>query len=418
MLAALFFVIIPLSTIIWRNVHAKSSIDEIWVAPGFEASLWASSLNRPRSILPTTNGDFIVVSHSGEVYALWDDDENGQCDNDERVVIASTGGSGHGLFIFNGSLYASSATQVFRWSYKVGSRKYLGFPDVVIHSMPSGGHGTRTLVIDENGRLFVSIGSGENVDDNESRAKIIQVDVNKVPTNGYDYNQCKVWASGLRNEVGLAVDKYGTLWGVENGVDSLEREDFGDIHENNPSEEVNRFYESDMFFGYPYCWSEYILPSQYARGAGTQWAHPKFMSDGVHNDSWCQNIQNVQPPVYNLPAHTAPLSMMFYYGKSFPDVYRGGAFVTLHGSWNRKVPQGYKVVYLKYKENRPVEHVDFIKHIGELEYWSTDMRPVGLAINIPKGEHFRTNETLSHMDCLYVTSDASGEIIRVCPTSL
>jgi glucose/arabinose dehydrogenase len=102
----------------------------------------------------------------------------------------------------------------------------------------------------------------------------------------------KVFADGLRNEVGLAFDKFGTLWGVENGADQLNRPDLGgDIHNGNPAEEMNRFNGSvGQHYGYPYCFSTDNLPG-YAKG--TQFAWPTFMNDGTHTDEWCRNATNV-----------------------------------------------------------------------------------------------------------------------------
>lgn len=102
----------------------------------------------------------------------------------------------------------------------------------------------------------------------------------------------QLFAEGLRNEGGLAFDNNGVLHGVENGADNLNRADLGgDIHDLNPTEEFNRFDGPlGQHFGYPYCFSTYNLPG-YA--PGTQFAWPDFMNDGVHNDDWCKNVNNV-----------------------------------------------------------------------------------------------------------------------------
>ena len=123
------------------------------------------------------------------------------------------------------------------------------------------GHTTRTLVFDKTGRLYVSIGSNRNVDENSYRSRIRRFTLDSIPAGGIDFNTGEVFADGLRNEVGLAFDKFGVLWGVENGADRLQREDLGgDIHNENPAEELNRFPEGDAqkkSYGYPYCWTEF-----------------------------------------------------------------------------------------------------------------------------------------------------------------
>ena len=102
------------------------------------------------------------------------------------------------------------------------------------------GHKTRTLAFDNQGRLYVSIGSAGNVDMNSYRSRIRRFDLS---TSSFplDFATGEVYADGLRNEVGLAFDRFNVLWGVENGADKLFRSDLGgDIHNNNPSEELNR----------------------------------------------------------------------------------------------------------------------------------------------------------------------------------
>jgi len=100
------------------------------------------------------------------------------------------------------------------------------------------GHRTRTLAFDSSGRLYVSIGSADNVDEDSFRARIRRFDLNNV-TLPVDFVDGEVFADGLRNEVGLAFDRHNVLWGVENGADKLYRDDLGgDIHNDNPAEEV------------------------------------------------------------------------------------------------------------------------------------------------------------------------------------
>ena len=97
-------------------------------------------------------------------------------------------------------------------------------------------------------------------------------------------------ADELRNEVGLAFDPHGVLWGAENDADRLVRNDLGgDIHNDNPGEELNKFAEADRgrHWGHPFCWSEWrIDPKCGGRGTGTVWAWPSFVNDGTHTDRW------------------------------------------------------------------------------------------------------------------------------------
>jgi len=206
---------------------------------------------------------------------------------------------------------------------------------------------------------------------------------------------------GLRNEVAINYDKHGNLFGVENGVDNLNRRDLGgNIHEDNPSEEVN-FLGKNGFYGYPYCWSEGKLPAQYAKGPGTQWVHEDFMGKGNYSDAWCRD-HSIRP-VFNLEAHTAPLDIVFYYGTSFPQKYQNNAFIAQHGSWNRNTPIGYKVTLMTMDPNThmPVSAEPFLYHQASAR-WPRGFRPVGLAV-----------KKCSSGDCLYVSSDATREIIEI-----
>jgi len=212
-----------------------------------------------------------------------------------------------------------------------------------------------------------------------------------------------LFANGLRNEIGLRWDDVNNqLWGVENGLDNLNRPDLGgDIHNTNPSEEVNLFSVEGGCYGYPYCWSEDILPT-FGIGPGTQWATPNFMN--VTTDEWCQNTSNVVKPVFNLPAHTAPMDILFYRGTTFPEEYRNSAFISLHGSWNRSPPAGYSVVYLTFNNGLPETCEPFLTYSGNGDAQTGPgwMRPVGLGI-IP----------CVYGECLLIASDNDGTLYAI-----
>jgi glucose/arabinose dehydrogenase len=384
---------------------ASAALAEGAVPEGFCAWTFAERLSTPRGIRHAPNGDVLVLERgSARVTVLWDADGNGVSGDGERAVLAQAPGLNHGLAVVPGSpgwLYASSASTVYRWPYTPGDRSDLGEPQVVVAGIPSGGHSTRTLVLDEQGRLYVSVGSASNVDEDSSRSRIRRFELCNIPSDGIPFAAGEIFADGLRNEVALAFDSMGVLWGVENGVDNLNRQDLGgDIHEDNPAEEVNRFDVAGRFYGYPYCFSEFLLPPGVGSGPGTQWAHPRFINDGTHDDEWCRDPGNVVPPVFSLPAHTAPLGMLFNDGRSLPPGYRGDAFVALHGSWNRDVPIGYKVVRLEFSDGIPVRFSLFLEAaaVGDRP-GNWPHRPVDVAYG-PRGE-------------ILVTSDATGVVLAV-----
>jgi len=180
----------------------------------------------------------------------------------------------------------------------------------------------------------------------------------------------------------------------------------GDIHNDNPAEEVNKFVTPGRFYGYPYCWSEYRLPT-FGEGPGTQWLQPQFERVPPYTDAWCKSTSNVVPPAWSMGAHQAPLDIKFYKGTSFPSEYSGGAFVSLHGSWNRNPPQGYRVNFLTVQNGVPTKEDVFLRHSGNSQNWPNSVRPVGLANSRCRDGSGDSN------DCLFVTSDASGQVIKI-----
>lgn len=136
----------------------------------------------------------------------------------------------------------------------------------------------------------------------------------------------------------------------------------------------------------PYCWTEFSLQEDVGNGIGTVWAWPSFLSSGVISDEECQS--DYVPPVVSLQGHSAPLGLVFYtYNESipsdcnnmpFPEDYDGFVFIAYHGSWNRDVPTGYKVVYVPFDKNGTVsgDPVDLLSHQGTDAAWDDGFRPV------------------------------------------
>jgi len=370
------------------------------LAPGLCASIWTSGISAPRAIATSSNGDIVVLeSGTFSVLVFWED--GGQV---RRATLAKQNGLNHEVFIHNGYIYASNSTTVFRWRYNPGVRTGLGNSEIVINSMPCCHHMTRSLEFDSSGMLYAQSGSGDNVDPDSTNSRIKRFNIASVPSGGLSWNAGEIFADGLRNEVGIKFDSQGRLWGVENGVDDLNRPDLGgDIHQDNPSEEINMFTRAGGFYGYPYCWSEFKLINNQSHPVGTQWAHPQFMNDGKHTDAWCRDMTNVVPPVYNLPAHTAPLGILFYNGNTFPGVQTGDAIITQHGSWDRNTPSGYRVSLVKIQNGSPVSDSRLLAYSGPGDTGPNwPIRPVGLTMAKCGGK-----------ECMLVTSDSNGIIISI-----
>jgi glucose/arabinose dehydrogenase len=189
--------------------------------------------------------------------------------------------------------------------------------------------------------------------------------------DGPDARGERIFASGLRNAVGLAVHpETGELWATNNGRDLM-----GD---DLPPETVY-IVQDGADYGWPRCHSG-IIPD------------PDFGGPNA-----CDGAPR---PIVQMQAHSAPLGLVFYTGDSFPGEYQDDLFIAFHGSWNRSVPTGYKVVRLPLDENQvagPVE--DFAVGWLDEDTGQATGRPVGLAIG-PDG-------------ALYISDDKGGLIYRV-----
>jgi glucose/arabinose dehydrogenase len=149
-----------------------------------------------------------------------------------------------------------------------------------------------------------------------------------------DGSDMKIFARGLRNSVGLAVNpRTGTIWATDNGRDML-----GD---DVPPDEVNDL-AAGGDFGWPYCYGKQITDASQVKAG----------------DDRCRKTI---PAKVEIQAHSAPLGLAFAGGPMFPPEYRNDLFVALHGSWNRRIPTGYKVIRVRLNEKSEVLGVeDFI----------------------------------------------------------
>lgn len=130
----------------------------------------------------------------------------------------------HGIALHNGYLYASSAIRVYRWPYKPGQFSLINrnTMETVITNITqtSAGHSTRTLIFDDVGRLYISVGSQNNIDPDSYRSRIrrFTIDLQFLPI---PFNNGEIFADGCRNTVGLGFSATGTLYGVDNGSDMV-----------------------------------------------------------------------------------------------------------------------------------------------------------------------------------------------------
>jgi glucose/arabinose dehydrogenase len=288
-------------------------------------------------------------------------------------------------------VYIGNTNGVVRFPYRSGDLKATG-PPQLIASVPSGGrlrgggHWTRDVVFTPDGaHMFVSVGSasndaeGQNTKAAQQYAKLHspgaqvapeehRADVLEFDPNGGNF---RIFASGLRNCVGMAIDPTtGQLWCSTN-----ERDGLGD---NLPPDYITSV-RDDGFYGWPWF---YLGPHE----------------DPRHKGERAELKDKVIVPDVLIQAHSASLEMVFYTGQMFPADYNGDAFAAEHGSWNRSRRTGYKIIRVRMRDGRATgEYDDFVTGFAnDVGAWG---RPVGVAV--------------AHDGALLFTEDAHDTIWRV-----
>jgi len=334
----------------------------ISLPPGFVINVFASGLQAPRMMAIGPDGTLYVAEReANRIVRLPDLDADGNADGVE-VVAEKLSFPSSLAFHPDGSLYVGETPRILRLSKPDGQGVFQE-RQVIVRGLPVEGHNTRTVLISPDGKqLYVSVGSSCNMCDEQDprRAAILRYNP--------DGSNEEIYARGLRNAVGITF-RPGTdeLWATNNGRDML-----GD---DQPPETVNLVMLGDDF-GWPGCHSGRIVD-------------PDFGSK--------QACQGVAGPAVEMQAHSAPLGLAFYTGEQFPEEYRGDLFVAFHGSWNRSVPTGYKVVRIPFEDGKPGPVQDFT--VGWLVDGSAWGRPVDV-ITAPDGS-------------LFISDDGGGIIYRI-----
>ena len=232
-----------------------------------------------------------------------------------------------GMAFSGGYLYVGNTGSIVRYRYTAGDLQAQGEPEKLM-DLPVGGHSTRNIIFNRAGtKMYVSIGSQSNGDAGEDCRRAAILEFNPDGT-GY-----RIYASGIRNPVGLALQP-GTdiVWTAMN-----ERDNLGD----DLVPDYATALKEGGFYGWPY---SYI----------GQHYDPRYV--GAFPDL----VQRAIVPDVLFPAHSAALGITFYTGTQFPQRYRNGGFVALHGSWNRSVAAGYKVVFFPMVNGKPGPIEDFL----------------------------------------------------------
>lgn len=293
--------------------------------PGFGISIFAKNLVNPRVMVKDPNGVLLVsVTSQGKIIAMPDANGDGVADN--NVTVAQGLNKPHGMDFRcpdvndpeKCELYIAETGNVSR--YKYDAKKLQATLDKKIADLPSGGtHFSRTIMFLKNttNRLLVSIGSSCNVchEEDERRAKILVLNV--------DTGEMKPYAIGLRNSVFMTQDPFfQKVYATEMGRDLL-----GD---DIPPDEINLI-EEEKNYGWPKCYGQNI--------------HDDEFDHNTYIRNPCMDPFET-PALVDLQAHSAPLGLAFF-PSTWPNEYKESLLVAYHGSWNRSVPTGYKVVILK-----------------------------------------------------------------------
>ena len=371
------------------------------VPPGFSVELFAENLTGPRLLRVAPNGDIFVAETSAARIRVLRSADGASAPSENRIFADDLHGPFGIAFYPAGPdpqwVYVANVNSVVRFPYRNGDLTARGRAETVVPRLTAstGGHSTRDIAFSPDGRrLFISVGSGSNVDERQSKKSPDEIrawesvhglgatwgsEANRadiLQTDPEGHQPLRTFATGIRNAVGLAVQpSSGELWCSTN-----ERDGLGD-------DLVPDYITSVREGGY-YGWPWYYMGN-----------HEDPRHAGVRPDLANRAII----PDVPLQAHSASLQMAFYTAGSgpalFPANYTGDIFAALHGSWNRAVRTGNKVIRVHLENGKTTgEYEDFLTGfvIDNHTVWG---RPVGVAI--------------AHDGALLVTDDANGTLWRI-----
>ncbi|WP_414581397.1 PQQ-dependent sugar dehydrogenase [Scytonema sp. PCC 10023] len=348
------------------------------VPAGFVVNVFADGLDAPRWLALTPNGDVLVTeTKQNRIRLLRDTNGDGVADVKNTFASPANGlNRPLGMAFADNSFFLGNTDAVLRFPYAKNQQQITG-TGRKIADLPASGynnHWTRNVVVSPDGnKLYVSIGSGTNVDEEPLPRASVQV-------MNLDGSQKQTFASGLRNPVGL--DFHPVTKELYTSVN--ERDGIGD---DLVPDYLTRIRQGE-FYGWPYT---YLAPNNLDPRQKT--------SDKSKRPDLAARTRT---PDVLFQAHSAALGLQFYDGQTFPQKYRNGAFVTFRGSWNRDRGTGYKVVFVPFDTNGQPQgyYEDFLTgFLLDPAAPTTWGRPVGLLV-LPDGS-------------LLVTEEANNRIYRI-----
>ena len=350
------------------------------VPDGYTITAIATDLQIPRQTLVLPNGDILVAEGSGgnaprlkpkdfiagyiksqgttsvesgnRLTLLSDENGDG---NYEQSVFAEDLNAPYGLALIDNNLYVANQDAVVRFDYEEGQTEASGPPEEIT-KLPSeiNHHWTKAMTASADGEfLYVGIGSNSNITERGMEAEVNRAEVWEIDA---ETGMHRPYATGLRNPTALTIQPdTDQLWAVVNERDELGPDLVPDYLTT---------VQEGGFYGWPYSyWGQHIDPR----------VRPQ--------DS--DKVESAIAPDYSLGSHVAPLGLAFSTSE-MGDEFAEGVFIGEHGSWNRREPVGYKVVFVPFSNGEPDgDPVDFVS--GFLtEDGQTRGRPVGVTID-PEG---------------------------------
>jgi glucose/arabinose dehydrogenase len=329
---------------------------------GFKVEQFASKLDNPRLLRTAPNGDiFLAESDAGEIKIFRGLTSDGK--PEQTQVFASGLNKPFGIAFYPPGpnpewVYVGNTDSVVRFPYRNGDLKARGASQKLADlpgggRLRGGGHWTRDIAFSPDGKkMYVSVGSHSNVDDTDNNSvEYHRADILEFNPDGSGE---RVYASGIRNAVGIAVHpQTGELWASVNERDGL--------GENLPPDYITHVQDGG-FYGWP-------------------WYYMGGHVDPRHQDKHPDLRARMLNPDVLLQPHNASLEMTFYDAKQFPAQYQGDIFAAEHGSWNKSARTGYEVVRvpLHQQGHASGEYEDFLTGFvtKDGKVWG---RPVGVAV--------------------------------------
>ncbi|MCT7940767.1 PQQ-dependent sugar dehydrogenase [Shewanella holmiensis] len=356
-------VLLGLSTVIVGYAHATQSV-MITVTKGFGLSLYASDLGDIKQMALGDNGTLFVGSQkNGTIYALVDNDQDGQVD--KRYVVAKGLENPDALAFYKGDLYVSEEDRIIKYEEIEERLRRPSRAKEVYNNLPDlEKRYTRAMRFGPDGRLYIALGMPCNVCEAPAPyGSILAINVQ----------------TGASEQVALGVRSVtGFDW--EPGTNQMWFADLGRnwMGDNLPADEINRIDVKGAHFGFPYIHAADVKEPAYDKPTNLK----------------------ITPPVFELPAHVAPTGVHFYHGKQFPERYQQQLFLAENGSWNRSSKVGYQIVMLTLDHSQPKTTIsDRETVVSFLDGEFPVARPFDL-LTAPDG-------------AIYISDDLKGNVYRL-----